>query len=83
MSGAPVLKIPVIGNSKVGKTTISNILSEYSNVIPQEYRHTVGCRILECEIVFTDDQIKSTKYLKMNNVTKCKIQLWDISGDKK
>ncbi len=78
-----VLKIPVIGNAKVGKTTLANILSEYSNVLSQEYKPTVGLRILECEIIFTEDQIKSTKYLKMNNLTKSKIQLWDISGDKK
>jgi len=83
MSNPALLKIPVIGNTKVGKTTLANILSEYSNVIPTEYKSTIGCRILECEVVFTDDQIKSTKFLKMNNITKCKIQLWDISGEKK
>jgi GTPase SAR1 family protein len=77
------LKIAVIGPQKVGKTVISNSLAEYLNVIPPDYRPTVGCRILECEKQFTDEQVKNIKYLKTNNINKCKIQLWDVSGDKK
>jgi GTPase SAR1 family protein len=77
------LKIVVIGPTKVGKTVITNTLSEFSNIVPQDYRPTVGIRILECEKEFTEEQIKNNKYLKSNNLTKAKIQLWDMSGDRK
>ena len=77
------LKIAVIGPQRVGKTVISNTLSEYLNVVTPEYKPTVGCRILEVEKTFTEDQIKNVKYLKTNNISKCKIQLWDVSGDRK
>ena len=78
-----VLKFAIIGPQRVGKTVLSNSLSEYLNVIPPDYKPTSGCRILEVEKQFTEDQIKNTKYLKTNNISKCKIQIWDVSGDKK
>jgi GTPase SAR1 family protein len=77
------LKIVVIGPTKVGKTVLTNTISEFSNIVPQDYRPTVGVRILECEKEFTEDQIKNNKYLKSNNLSKTKIQLWDMSGDKR
>ncbi len=77
------LKIAVIGPQRVGKTVVSNSLSEYLNVVPPEYKPTAGCRVLEVEKSFTEDQIKNIKYLKANAISKCKIQLWDVSGDKK
>jgi Rab-like protein 5 len=77
------LKILIIGPTKVGKSVLTNTISDFTNVVPTEYRPTVGCRILECEREFSEDQIKNTKYLKDNNISKAKIQLWDVSGDKK
>jgi GTPase SAR1 family protein len=77
------LKIAVIGPQRVGKTVLSNSLAEYLNVPSPDYRPTAGCRILEVEKIFTDEQIKNIKYLKTNNINKCKIQLWDVSGDKR
>lgn len=77
------LKILIIGPTKVGKSVLTNTISDFTNVVPTEYRPTVGCRILECEREFSEDQIKNTKYLKDNNISKAKIQLWDVSGDKR
>ncbi len=77
------VKIVVCGPQRVGKTVISNTISEFSNVIPVEYKATVGVRILECEKEFTEDQIKNIPSYKGKNTNKVKIQLWDISGDKK
>lgn len=79
MNYLPTVKIVVIGNTKVGKTTLSNLISDFSNVIPQDYRPTAACRILEFEKDFTVEQAKAYKFLK--NGTRCKIQLWDTSGD--
>lgn len=78
-----ILKIVIAGPTRVGKTVISNTLSEFSNVVPQDYHPTAGCRILECDKQFTEEQSKNIKYLKNNNISKIKIQLWDMSGDKK
>lgn len=83
METVPTLKIAIVGPQKVGKTVIANTLSEYSNTVPQEYRPTAACRILECEKKFSEDQTKNIPYLKSNNISKCNINLWDVSGDKK
>jgi GTPase SAR1 family protein len=77
------LKIVVIGPTKVGKTVLTNTISEFSNIVPQDYRPTTGVRILECGKEFTEDQVKNNKFLKANNLSKSKVQLWDMSGDKK
>jgi small GTP-binding protein len=77
------IKIVVIGPPKVGKTVLVNTISEYSSTPSSDYRPTTGCRILECEKEFTEDQVKNVKYLKNNIINKIKIQLWDTSGDKK
>ena len=81
MNYLPTIKLLVLGNAKVGKSTLSNLISDFSNVIPTEYRPTLGCRILEFEKEFTAEQAKSYKFLKSS--TRCKIQLWDTSGDLK
>ncbi len=77
------LKLAVIGPQRVGKTVISNSLAEYLNVVPPDYRPTAGCRILEFDKQFTDDQVKNLKYLKSNNLNTIKVQLWDVAGDKR
>lgn len=77
------LKIAVVGPPKVGKTVISNTLSEFSKNPVPDYHPTVGCRILECDKEFTDDQKRNVNYLKSNNLNKVKLQIWDISGDPK
>ena len=77
------LKIAVIGPARVGKTVLSNSLAEFLNVPSPDYKPTVGCRILEVEKSFSEDQIKNLNFLKNNNINKCKIQIWDVSGDRK
>jgi Rab-like protein 5 len=77
------IKIAIVGPQRVGKTVLANSIAEYSTVVPNEYRPTVGVRILECEKEYTDDQIKSIQILKNSNTNKVKIQLWDCSGDKR
>ena len=77
------LKIAIVGPTKVGKTVVANSLSEFSNVVSQEYHPTVGVRILEMEKTFSEDQAKNIPILKNNKVNKVKIELWDCSGDKK
>jgi len=77
------LKIIVCGPQRVGKTVLSNTISEFSNVVPTEYKPTVGLRILECEREFTEEQLKSIPLFKGKNTNKVKIQLWDMSGDKR
>ena len=77
------LKIAIVGPPKVGKTVVANSLSEFSNVVSQEYHPTVGVRILEMEKTFSEDQVKNIPVLKNNKINKVKIELWDCSGDKK
>lgn len=77
------LKLVICGPQRVGKSVLSNTISEFSNTVPTEYKPTVGLRILECEKEFTDEQVKSIPSFKGRNNNKIKIQLWDISGDKR
>ncbi len=77
------LKIIVCGPQRVGKTVLSNTISEFSNVVPTEYKPTSGLRILECEKEFTEEQLKNIPSFKGKNTNKVKIQLWDMSGDKR
>jgi GTPase SAR1 family protein len=77
------LKIAIVGPLKVGKTVISNTLSEFSKIPAADYIPTVGCRILECDKEFTEDQKRNINYLKANNMNRIKLQIWDVSGDKK
>jgi GTPase SAR1 family protein len=77
------LKLAIVGPSKVGKTVIANTLSEFSKTPAADYRPTVGCRILECDKEFSDDQKKNINYLRSNNLNKIKLQIWDVSGDTK
>ena len=77
------LKIVIVGPQKVGKTTIANSLSEFSHTISQDYHPTVGVRILETEKAYTDEQVSNIPILKKNKLNKVKIELWDMSGDRR
>ena len=77
------LKIAIVGPSRVGKSTITNFLSEFSHIVTPDYHPTVATRILEMEKTYTDDQAKNIPILKNNKLTKAKIELWDISGDRR
>lgn len=76
------LKLIVCGTKGVGKSTICNGLCDLNNPIPNEYRQTKGIRILETEQDITEDNYKSSIYLKENEFKKCNIELWDMGGDK-
>ena len=77
------LKIIIVGPQKVGKTVIANSLSEFSHTVSPDYHPTVGVRILEFEKPYTDEQIANIPVLKKNKVNKVKIELWDMSGDRR
>ena len=77
------LKIIIVGPQKVGKTTMANILSEFSQTVSSDYHPTVGVRILEMDKAYNDDQISKIPILKKNKINKVKIELWDMSGDRK
>ena len=77
------LKIVLVGPQKVGKTTIANSLSEFSHTISPDYHPTVGVRILETEKTYTEEQVSSIPILKKNKLNKVKIELWDMSGDRR
>lgn len=82
LSNTPI-KIAIIGQQKVGKTVIANSLSEFSNVVAPDYHPTVGTRILEFEKNYSEEQIKNIPILKANKLSSVKIELWDVSGDKR
>eukprot|EP00927_Polykrikos_kofoidii_P080842 TRINITY_DN77822_c0_g1_i1.p1 TRINITY_DN77822_c0_g1~~TRINITY_DN77822_c0_g1_i1.p1 ORF type:complete len:193 (+),score=33.41 TRINITY_DN77822_c0_g1_i1:119-697(+) len=65
------LKIAVVGPPEGGKSIISNVLSEATDVASDQYRPTVGVRILEFE-----SEIRTTS----QRVT---VELWDVGGDSK
>ena len=77
------LKIVIVGPQKVGKTTIANSLSEFSHTISPDYHPTVGVRILETEKTYTEEQVSSIQILKKNKLNKVKIEIWDMSGDRR
>ena len=77
------LKIVIVGPQKVGKTVIANSLSEFSHTISPDYHPTVGVRILETEKDYTNEQVGSISILKKNKINKVKIELWDMSGDRR
>ena len=77
------LKIVIVGPQKVGKTVIANSLSEFSQTVSPDYHPTVGVRILELEKPYTDEQIANIPVLKNNKLNKVKIELWDMSGDRR
>ena len=77
------LKIIIVGPPKVGKTVIANYLSEFSHTVSPDYHPTVGVRILELEKPYTDEQVTNIQILKKNKINKVKIELWDMSGDRK
>ena len=66
------VKILVIGPKKAGKTTIANILGDLQEGPSQEYRPTIGCRIVD----FERDPPPSVSHFG-----KLHIELWDLSGD--
>ena len=77
------LKIVIVGPQKVGKTVIANSLSEFSHTVSPDYHPTVGVRILELEKPYTEEQVANITVLKKNKITKVKIELWDMSGDRR
>ena len=77
------LKIVIVGPQKVGKTTIANSLSEFSHTISPDYHPTVGVRILETEKTYTEEQVSNIQTLKKNKLNKVKIEIWDMSGDRR
>ena len=77
------LKIVIVGPQKVGKTVIANSLSEFSHTVSPDYHPTVGVRILELEKPYTEEQVANIPVLKKNKITKVKIELWDMSGDRR
>ena len=66
------LKILVVGPQGAGKTTIANILGEIQEGPSQNYRPTIGVRIIEYE---KNAPASSNVYGKVN------IEFWDVSGD--
>ena len=43
------IKLLVVGPLKSGKSTVANIIGDLSEGLPDYYRPTVGCRIVELE----------------------------------
>ena len=72
------IKIIIIGPKASGKSTIANFLAGRKNVLTENYRPTVGCRILEFEQEFSS---KNQSYSTGDN--KITVELWDVSGDQK
>lgn len=83
MDKTPTIKVAVIGPQRVGKSVVANTLAGFSNVVSKDYRPTAGCRILECEKKFSEENMKTISYIKNNDLKSCKINLWDTSGDRK
>ena len=77
------LKIIIVGPQKVGKSVISNFLSEFSHSVTPDYHPTVGVRILELEKPYTNEQVANIPLLKKNKINNVKIELWDMSGDRR
>ena len=67
------IKILIIGPSMSGKSTIANYICERIESA-QDYRPTIGCRILEIEK-------EAPKHPKHPIQEKVMVELWDISGD--
>jgi len=66
------IKLLVVGPLKSGKSTVANIIGDLSEGLPDHYRPTVGCRIVELE---RDPPPAIASFGKIN------LELWDISGD--
>ena len=64
----------IIGPKASGKSTIANFLAGHKQVLSENYRPTVGCRILEFE-----KEGPSNSYISGDS--KIMIELWDVSGD--
>jgi hypothetical protein len=56
------LTIFVLGPSKTGKSTISNILSDLAESLNQEYQPTQGVRIIEFQLKIYGDVKKNQKF---------------------
>jgi len=66
------IKLLVVGPLKSGKSTVANIIGDLSEGLPDHYRPTVGCRIVELE---RDPPPAIASFGKIN------LELWDVSGD--
>jgi Rab-like protein 5 len=67
-----VVKILVVGPTKAGKSTFANIIGELAEGPSEQYRPTVGCRIVELE---RDPPPAVASFGKFT------LELWDVSGD--
>jgi Rab-like protein 5 len=67
-----VVKLLVVGPTKAGKSTIANIIGELSEGPTEQYRPTIGCRIVELE---RDPPPAVAQFGKFT------LELWDVSGD--
>mmetsp|Transcript_545 Transcript_545/g.75 ORF Transcript_545/g.75 Transcript_545/m.75 type:complete len:112 (-) Transcript_545:273-608(-) len=68
------IKIIVLGPTGVGKTVISNLISDHSDTPPSVYHPTVGVRILELQ----KEPPRSNRRAGASSV---EIEIWDCSGD--
>ena len=66
------VKILVLGPTRAGKSTISNILGDLQDGLSSIYRPTIGCRIVD----FERDAPGTVKQFG-----KIHVELWDVSGD--
>eukprot|EP00698_Gefionella_okellyi_P014875 TRINITY_DN4145_c0_g1_i1.p1 TRINITY_DN4145_c0_g1~~TRINITY_DN4145_c0_g1_i1.p1 ORF type:complete len:193 (+),score=24.52 TRINITY_DN4145_c0_g1_i1:58-636(+) len=69
-------KILIVGPSNVGKSVISNMISEFAEQPTSEYVPTVGVRILECERSIGRTDPRSRDSMKIS------VEIWDCSGDR-
>ncbi len=77
-AGMNSIKILIIGPLQSGKTAVANLLAERSqtDVVSNNYRPTVGVRILEFEK-------EAPRNPKRPGQERVMIELWDVSGDPK
>mmetsp|Transcript_340 Transcript_340/g.828 ORF Transcript_340/g.828 Transcript_340/m.828 type:complete len:193 (-) Transcript_340:87-665(-) len=68
-AGRSSQKVIVVGPSEAGKSLISNVLAEHTEAPSEQYRPTVGVRILEF-----DSEVRIA-------AQRTSVELWDVSGD--
>jgi len=68
------IKILIIGPKGAGKSTIANYLAGRKHVLTENYRPTIGVRIVE----FEKDAPKNKNIPGDSKIT---VEMWDVSGD--